>query len=106
MPLLRTRLTLLALGCGVLSACASVPVGSPPEIHGMRRFAVGTGFFIGPDRVLTNFHVVGSCKAVTVGNNYDTTQVIATLMAGDRAADLAVLSAAATDVTPARFKTV
>ena len=96
---------LLALVCSLLSACASVPVGAPPEINGMRRFGAGTGFFIGPDLVLTNFHVVGSCKAVTVGNNYDTTEVIAKFMAGDRAADLAVISAAAADVTPARFKT-
>jgi S1-C subfamily serine protease len=100
------RVALSALGCGVLSACASVPVGAPAEIHGMRRFAVGTGFFIGPDTILTNFHVVGGCKALTVGNNWDSTEVIAKFTAGDQAADLAVLAAAAPDVTPARFKTV
>jgi S1-C subfamily serine protease len=56
--------------------------------------------------VLTNFHVVDRCKALTVGNNYDATEVIAKLRAGDREADLAVLSAAAPDITPARFRTV
>ena len=77
----------------------------PPGVKGLRRVAVGTGFFIGPDKVLTNFHVVDTCTALTVGNNREGAESDAKLVAGDAALDLAVLSTDAMSVTPARFET-
>jgi S1-C subfamily serine protease len=76
-----------------------------PELEGLRLFAVGTGFFITTDRVLTNFHVAGECTALTVGNNTEGEQVVAKLIGGDAAVDLAVLSTKPADVKPARFRT-
>ncbi len=41
----------------------------PVNVEGLRLAATGTGFFVAKGIVLTNFHVAGSCKALTVGNN-------------------------------------
>jgi S1-C subfamily serine protease len=87
-----------------MSACASLPVSAPPGASGLRLAATGTGFFIGRDIVLTNYHVAAGCAAVTVGNNVEGMEIAATFVAGDPAADLAVLSAAAPDVSPAQFR--
>jgi serine protease Do len=100
----------LAIGLtAVLTACAAITgVGLPPApmVGGLRPSSHGTGFFITRDRLLTNFHVAGSCKAVTVGNNIEGWEVDAKLLAGDQKSDLAVLAAAnATDIVPARFRT-
>jgi S1-C subfamily serine protease len=79
----------------------------PPEVAGLRRLGTGSGFFIAPDRILTNFHVVDNCRALTVGNNVEGVEASATLIAGDRTVDLAVLSTGAAGVVgvkPARFQ--
>jgi S1-C subfamily serine protease len=55
--------------------------------------------------VLTNFHVAGSCNAMTVGNNREGQEADAELVAGDEGVDLAVLSTAGTGETPALFDT-
>ena len=65
---------------------------------------VGTGFFVGYRNVLTNFHVAGRCKAVTVGNNTEGEEVAAKLLAGDARKDLALLSADDPQATPAQFQ--
>ena len=71
----------------------------------MRRIGTGSGFFISANRVLTNFHVVDSCRAMTVGNNSEGEEVDAELIAGDPRVDLAVLTADEKDVQPAQFLT-
>jgi hypothetical protein len=77
----------------------------PPGVAGMRRIATGSGFFIAANLLLTNFHVVGGCRAMTVGNNTEGEEVVAKLIASDPRADLAVLSAEEKDVQPAQFLT-
>jgi serine protease Do len=75
-------------------------------VGGMRPASHGTGFFIARDRLLTNFHVVRNCRAVTVGNNIEGWEVDGSVVARDEKADLAVVTAAnATGITPARFRT-
>jgi len=77
----------------------------PTAVAGLRRLGTGSGFFISAGRVLTNFHVVGNCKALTVGNNVEGREASASLVVGDPVVDLAVLSAdAMEDVSPARFQ--
>jgi S1-C subfamily serine protease len=77
----------------------------PAGVQGMRRFGVGSGIFIAPNRVLSNFHVAGECRALTVGNNTEGEEVDAALLAGDPQQDLVVLSADEPDVHPAQFLT-
>jgi S1-C subfamily serine protease len=78
---------------------------TPPGVQGMRRVATGSGFFFASNLLLTNFHVVGSCTALTVGNNTEGEEVDAKLIANDSPLDLAVLSADEGDIQPARFLT-
>ncbi len=75
----------------------------PTAVEGMRITGTGSGFFIAGDRVLTNFHVVGGCRGLTVGNNTEGEEVEANLVASDPQADLAVLSAQVKDIQPAHF---
>jgi S1-C subfamily serine protease len=98
--------SVLGLALSALSACASLTAEPPPEVAGMHRAITGTGFFIGPQMVLTNVHVAGHCKEVTVGNIYEDGEVLANVVASDARVDLAVLSAKAPHVTPARFSTM
>jgi S1-C subfamily serine protease len=77
----------------------------PPGVEGMRRIGSGSGFFIAADRVVTNFHVVENCRAMTVGNNTEGEEVDAKVIATDPRADLAVLAAEEKDVQPAQFLT-
>ena len=77
----------------------------PPNVAGLRLTGTGTGFFVAPRVVLTNFHVAGHCKALTVGNNTEGEELPAALLAGDESADLAILSADDEHAKPARFKT-
>jgi S1-C subfamily serine protease len=77
----------------------------PPGVQGLHLAGTGSGFFIGPDRVLTNFHVAGSCKALTVGNNREGQEADAELVAGEAGVDLAVLSTTGAGETPALFDT-
>ena len=77
----------------------------PPSVQGLRLAATGTGFFIGPRSVLTNFHVAERCKALTVGNNTEGEEIAATLLAGDARNDLAILSADDPHARPAYFQT-
>lgn len=91
----------------MLSACAvfSQGVPPPPLTGGYRPAAAGTGFFVARDRVLTNYHVVKDCKALTLGNNIEGWEIDAQFLAGEEKADLALLSARASGISPARFRT-
>ena len=84
---------------------ALAPPRLPPGVEGMRRFGVGSGVFISNTHVLTNFHVVAGCRALTVGNNTEGEEVAAAQLAGDSSLDLAVLSAEEPDIRPAQFLT-
>ena len=55
--------------------------------------------------VLTNFHVAGNCRALTVGNNSEGEELPAFLTGGDEGADLAILSADDARAKPAHFQT-
>ena len=77
----------------------------PAWLTGFRRVGTGTGFYIADNKVLTNFHVAGSCARLTVGNGVEGAEISATLIAGDPAADLAVIGTKAAMATPARFET-
>jgi S1-C subfamily serine protease len=76
----------------------------PAELHGRRLAGLGTGFYVAPDRVITNSHVAGNCAARTVGNGTEGEEIIARIVADDPADDLALL---AVDVPaePASFET-
>ena len=76
----------------------------PANIQGLRLTATGTGFFVGQRRVLTNFHVAGRCKALTVGNNTEGEEIAAMLHAGDARNDLAIVSADDPHAKPAHFQ--
>jgi len=78
----------------------------PPAVLGMRLIGLGTGFFIARDKVLTNFHVVRPCLALTVGNNREGKEIMARYDYGDPQMDLAILTTEPADVTPARFEPV
>jgi S1-C subfamily serine protease len=69
----------------------------------LRLAATGTGFFVAKGIVLTNFHVAGSCKALTIGNNSEGEELPASLSASDMSDDLAILSAADPSSRPAPF---
>jgi len=88
-------------GAGAMRPSATEP--HPPDVKGLRLAGTGSGFFIGQNRVLTNFHVAGSCTALTVGNNREGQETDADLVAGDAAVDLAVLSTIGAGETPALF---
>ncbi len=76
----------------------------PPAGVGSHHLAgEGTGFYVSADEILTNFHVAGTCGAITVGNGAEGAEVTATMVAGDPAADLALLRTAARVAAPARF---
>jgi S1-C subfamily serine protease len=77
----------------------------PPGVEGLKLVATGSGFFIAPDKVLTNFHVAGPCMALTVGNNSEGEETDAKLIAGNSRLDLAVLSTDTANVTLAQFQT-
>jgi len=77
----------------------------PPGVKGLHLAGTGSGFFIGPDRVLTNFHVAGSCKALTVGNNREGQEADAELVVGEAGVDLAVLATTGAGETSALFDT-
>jgi len=79
--------------------------GPPAPLKGRREIALGTGFFIAPDLVMTNFHVAGNCAALTVGNGIEGRELLAKLVAGSRADDLAVIQTDAAAGRPARFET-
>ena len=75
-----------------------------PEGVGSRRLAgVGTGFYVSSDEILTNFHVAGKCGAVTVGNETEGHEAVATVVAGDPAVDLLLLRTDRHVGAPARF---
>lgn len=76
----------------------------PPGVKGKRLVGLGSGFFITDDKLVTNFHVVKGCGALSVGNTTEGVEVDAQVFATDEAADLALLSAKPPDVTPAQFR--
>jgi S1-C subfamily serine protease len=71
----------------------------------MAHIGSGSGFFISPNHLVTNFHVVSGCRAMTVGNNSEGEEVDAKVIATDPNADLAVLVAEEKDIQPAQFLT-
>lgn len=77
----------------------------PENVRGLRLTATGTGFFVAPGMVLTNYHVAGTCKALTVGNNSEGEEVAASFTAGNAGSDLALLSVPDAAATPAEFQT-
>jgi serine protease Do len=77
---------------------------SAPELRGRRLYGTGTGFYVAPDRVVTNSHVAHACDVRTVGNGTEGNQVIATMVADDPADDLALLAVDA-PAEPASFET-
>ena len=75
---------------------------SPPPPSG----STGSGFFISKlGHVLTNQHVVGDCKTVTVGDSADR-QVIADVLDTDRRNDLALLRISSTKMASAETKSL
>ena len=76
----------------------------PPGTKGKRLAGLGSGFFIAGDKLVTNFHVVQGCGALSVGNNTEGLEVDAQVLATDAVADLALLSANPPDVVPAQFR--
>lgn len=76
----------------------------PANVDGLRLTETGTGFFIAKGTVLTNFHVAGSCKALTIGNNSEGEELAAAFLAGDMSDDLAILSAEDPSSRPAQFQ--
>jgi S1-C subfamily serine protease len=83
----------------------AMAIHSPPGLEGRRRASTGTGFYIAPNLLLTNFHVAGRCAALTVGNGSEGTETLATLVAGDPNADLAAISTGLAAAAPARLVT-
>lgn len=77
----------------------------PAGLEGRRLVSVGSGFYIARDMVLTNFHVAGSCAAVTVGNDSEGAETVARVLAGDAALDLALLGTPVASAEPAQFET-
>jgi S1-C subfamily serine protease len=75
------------------------------NVQGLRLTATGTGFFVDQRTVLTNFHVAGGCRALTVGNNTEGEELAAMLLAGDPQDDLAILSVDDPHAKPAQFQT-
>ena len=75
----------------------------PAGVGGRHLVGIGTGFYVAGDEVLTKFHVAGACGSVTVGNDTEGAETVATLVAGDQAADLALLRTAQQVADPARF---
>jgi S1-C subfamily serine protease len=54
----------------------------------------GSGFFISPERVVTNFHVVDSAKQIRIKTFKGDTVTVQTVLASDSRADLAILQIA------------
>ena len=77
----------------------------PTNVDGLHLTASGTGFFVTPQTVLTNFHVAGHCKALTIGNNTEGHELPASVFATDPEKDLAILGADDPTAKPARFQT-
>jgi serine protease Do len=66
----------------------------------------GSGFFISKlGHIVTNQHVIQSCKKITVGDN-SKTQVRATLLESDRRNDLALLKTSSTEMASAETKSL
>ncbi len=76
---------------------------APAGVGSRRLAAVGTGFYVSSDELLTNFHVAGKCGAVTVGNDSEGQEAVATVIGGDPAVDLLLLRTDRRIADPARF---
>ena len=76
----------------------------PAELRDRRQAGWGTGFYVAPDRVLTNSHVAGNCAMRTVGNGAEGEEVVARIVADDPTDDLALL-AVDLPAEPASFET-
>ena len=67
--------------------------GEPSPVPGKRIMSAGTGFYVTPQRILTNRHVVDGCAGVTLRGT-DGQNVVATVAAVDKTQDLALVNAA------------
>jgi len=74
----------------------------PKALDGRRLVGQGSGFFVTPTDVVTNFHVAGNCTLVTVGNASDAPEQIAEPLAKDELDDLELLKVDGS-AEPARF---
>lgn len=68
--------------------------GEPSPVPGKRIVSAGTGFYVTPQRILTNRHVVDGCASVTMRGT-DGQNGVATVAAIDRTQDLALVNTAA-----------
>jgi serine protease Do len=75
----------------------------PKGLEGRRERGVGSGFYVTPNDVVTNFHVAGECAVVTVGNASDAAEQIAQPVAKDPTDDLELLRVDGS-AEPARFE--
>ncbi len=67
--------------------------GEPSPVPGKRIVSAGTGFYVTPQRILTNRHVVDGCASVTT-RGPDGQNAVATVAAIDKVQDLALVNAA------------
>jgi serine protease Do len=75
-----------------------------PGTGGKRLEGSGSAFFICASKLLTKFHGVKRCRALTVDNNTDGKEVDAQLFVTDATADLALLDAIPPDIALAQFR--
>lgn len=62
----------------------------------------GTGFFVGRNLVLTNQHVIGGCKKVTIKHGHD--EVSGAIKASDARSDLALIEVKSSSPNSATFR--
>jgi S1-C subfamily serine protease len=76
-----------------------------PALQGKHADSGGTGFFVSPHHILTNYHVVAACKVLTAefGRDGETPSVV-TIAASDPAHDLAALQGSLVSTSPVAFE--
>lgn len=78
--------------------------GEASPVPGKRMVSAGTGFYVAPQRILTNGHVVEGCAALTL-RGADGRTIVAAMVTQDKAQDLALMSAeSAQPVSVATFR--
>jgi S1-C subfamily serine protease len=110
----KTFLSIIVVLVGTVSAFAQTPKTqdqTPPQelVSQVKRAVVivttydehlnalqqGSGFFISPARVVTNFHVIDSAKQIRIKTFNGETVQVHSVLASDKQADLAILQIAA-----------
>lgn len=76
---------------------------TPPSLPKKKETTTGTGFYVNPNNIVTNHHVIESCQNIIVTK--DGTQTPATLKFIDRTNDLALLSTKQENKTFLKFRT-